>query len=351
MLALGGAVSMPSTPQELQNLPNPADMSQVALGAAAVGTLETSIAGPPQAPPLVEDGISPPAVDDAPAPDDNDADISPDDAGETPKASSSASNIVPGAMDMMSRATQEMNRQAAGLRATQEAKHPPLVSQIICAKAAKELKAMSCSMVTQISGYPEGCECRMKAKKCPAVRKDLGFTGVSPSIPLAPPQLGGVTVMLCMYWQWLKPVDRSADAKLEYDKVRELATNMVKGAHANAELGARIIATANYYAATPPPIPPTTSYPIAATPEPIFQPVRILSTTPYMPYFPSAFAMAPAPGPFPGPAPGPAPSVTFMPGMFNPMFLPRAPAPGPAPSPFFGFATPAPALPLIPWYR
>merc|ERR1719421_187772 len=146
----------------------------------------------------------------------------------------------------MARATQEVDQQAATILHAQAPKSPPLVSMVVCAKAAKELKAMSCSLVTQISGYPEGCECRMKAKKCPAARMDLGFTGVSPSIPLAPPQLGGATVILCMYWQWLKPQDRSKEAKEAYDATAKMANAMFEGANKNAEFGARAVAI-NYY--------------------------------------------------------------------------------------------------------
>merc|ERR1719231_1740606 len=135
---------------------------------------------------------------------------------------------------MMARATQEVERQAVEIAATKPAKHPPLVSMVVCAKTAKLLKAMSCSLVTQISGYPEGCECRMKAKKCPAVRRDLGFTGVSPSIPLAPPQLGGATVILCMYWQWLKPQDRSKEDAKAYEETKEFANSLFKAANQHA---------------------------------------------------------------------------------------------------------------------
>merc|ERR1719161_3480370 len=128
----------------------------------------------------------------------------------------------------MARATQQVDSETSKITQSVEAKSPPLVSMVVCAKAAKLMKAMSCSMVTQISGYPEGCECRMKAKKCPAVRKDLGFTGVSPSIPLSPPQLAGTTVILCMYWQWLKPQDRSKEDQLVAEQSKEMAINLVK---------------------------------------------------------------------------------------------------------------------------
>lgn len=320
LLAFGGEAFNPMTTEELENLPSPGDMANSAIAASTIGSLQASLQGSavPPAPPLVETESSPPAaVDDAPAPDDDstaiedDADAAPPDAVTAP----TESDLPSGAMDMMVRATHEVDRQAATITQAKPAKSPPLVSMVVCAKAAKAIKAMSCSLVTQISGYPEGCECRMKAKKCPAVRKDLGFTGVSPSIPFSPPQLGGVSVILCMYWQWLKPQDRSEDAtKAAYD-TRELANEYVKVANDHATALSKVVATQWYAATAPPTIIPTT-IPIPATPAPIFEPVRFLSTTPYMPFF-GNWAPGPAPGPYPGPAPGPAPGfVPFMP-MFS----------------------------------
>merc|ERR1719353_468087 len=148
---------------------------------------------------------------------------------------------------MMSRATQELDKQTINIKSHSAVAHPPLVSMVVCGKAAKQLKAMSCSLVTQISGYPEGCECRMKAKKCPAARMDLGFTGVSPSLPLSPPQLGGETVILCMYWQWLKPQDRSKEASLAAEETKQFATKLYDIANDYASAGAKTVAI-GYYA-------------------------------------------------------------------------------------------------------
>jgi len=311
LLAFGGEAFNPMTTEQLENLPSPGDMANAAIAASTIGSLQAAIQGSavPPAPPLVEDASTPPvAVDDAPAPDDDSTDVE-DNADGAPHDGAAApmqSDLPSGVMDMMVRATHEVDQQTATIAQAKPAKSPPLVSMVVCAKAAKALKAMSCSLVTQISGYPEGCECRMKAKKCPAVRKDLGFTGVSPSIPLSPPQLGGVTVILCMYWQWLKQPDRSEEAtKAAYD-TRELANEYVKVANDHATLLAKAVALPWYAATAAPTFMPTTM-PIPTTPAPIYEPVRFLSTTQYMPFF-GMWA----------PAPGPAPAPAFMP--FMPMF-------------------------------
>lgn len=298
MLAFGGYAINPMTTEELESLPNPGDVSNAALGASSVETLAMSLQGPGMEapPPLVEDAST---IDysDAPAPDDDNTAIEEGANGLTDPA---LQNI--GTVDMMARATSDVDRQTASIRATKPAKSPPLVSMVVCAKAAQQLKAMSCSLVTQISGSPEGCECRMKAKKCPAVRRDLGFTGVSPSIPFSPPQLGGQSVILCMYWQWLAPQDRSKEDKQVAEETKEMTIDLVKAAHHNAELGAKIIAT-NYYAMTPAPVLVTTTMMIPPTPAPIMQPIRFFSTTPYNPYAgmttPYYGRMGPAPAPMP----------------------------------------------------
>jgi len=299
MLAFGGYAINPMTQEELESLPNPGDVTNAALGASSVDTLSMSLQGPGMEapPPLVEDAST---IDysDAPAPDDDNTNI---EDGTTNGLTDPALQNM-GTIDMMARATSDVDRQTASIRATKPAKSPPLVSMVVCAKAAQQLKAMSCSLVTQISGFPEGCECRMKAKKCPAVRRDLGFTGVSPSIPFSPPQLGGQSVILCMYWQWLKPQDRSKEDKQVAEETKEMTINLVKAAHLNAEAGAKIIAT-NYYAMTPAPVLVTTTMMIPATPAPIMEPIRFFSTTPYNPYagFSTTYnpygRMAPAPAP------------------------------------------------------
>lgn len=316
MLAFGGMAINPMTTEQLESLPNPGDMSRMGVGDASVATLEASFnSGPEPPPPLVEDGSTPAVANDAPAPDDDNIDPEAEGFGDPPADGAvkvldpELQSLMPAApIDMMARATQESDRQTALIRQAQPPKTPPLVSMVVCAKAAKQLKAMSCSLVTQISGYPEGCECRMKASKCPAVRRDLGFTGVSPSIPLS---AGGTTVILCMYWQWLKPQDRSAENAAAAVEAKEAALSLYKSANVNAENGAKAVAIA-YYSMTPAPTIITSTAAIPATPAPIYEPVRIMSTTPAMPFFPMSMW-----GPAPGPAPGPA--TTYAP-PFMPMF-------------------------------
>jgi len=245
------------TAEQPGSLPNPGDAANVALGAP---------------PPLVEEGFVPVVEQNSAA--------NPEAYGTVQVLDSELKGLVLAApIDMMARATQEAETQAAHIRQAMPAKIPQLVSMAVCAKAARQLKAMSCSLVTQVSGYPEGCECRMKATTCPAVRRDLGFTGVSPSIPLTAPQLGGTSVVLCMYWQWSKPQDRSKEDAAAAQEVKELATSLVKAAHVHAAAGAMVAATA-YYAVTPAPMIVSSIAPIPPTPAPIVQPLRVLSTTP-----------------------------------------------------------------------
>jgi len=184
-----------------------------------------------------------------------------------------------GTMDMLARATSENEKQTAAITATKPAKSAPLVSTVVCDKAAQQLEAMSCSLVTQISGYPEGCECRMKAKECPAVRHDLGFTGVSPSVPFSPPQLGGQTVIQCMYWQWLPSQDRSKETAQAAKETKEMAVSLVKAAHIQAQQSAQLVAT-SYYSMTPAPFLVASTFSIPATPAPIMEPIRFVGTPP-----------------------------------------------------------------------
>lgn len=337
MLAFGGMAIPGGIPFDAQTAPNLQQSSDAgvgsALGSAAVETLETALLGaaPPKAPPLVADTAD--AVDDEGSSDDNSgsdsaasaqalaedesiashlkdshsedrledtssSDVS-DDGGSQKDAAtvSGAIRLSVQPLDALARATLQVEQQTETLRRSKAPQAPPLVSMPICAKAKKKLKAMSCSLVTQISGYPEGCECRIKAKKCPGVLKDLGFTGVSPSVPFSPPQLGGASVILCMYWQWLKPPDRSHEDDAAAEETKAFANELVTAANFHAEQGAKTVATA-LYGMTTPPMTFTTTYPIPPTPMPIFEPVRFLSTTPYLPFFGSF-------GPGPAPAPGP----------------------------------------------
>lgn len=192
--------------------------------------------------------------------------------------------------DELERATLQVEQETKSMTNSQASQ--PLVSMATCDKATKKLSAMSCSLVTQISGSPEGCECRFEASKCPPVDQDLGFTGVSPSMPLSPPQLGGLTVILCMYWQWLPPPDRTQAKQEATAEVQDYADGLVRVAHDRAMTISKKVAD-GVWAGTLPPAPLTTTAPIPAR-EIIFG--TLPPTTPF-PGWPPAGAPGPAPGP------------------------------------------------------
>jgi len=120
-----------------------------------------------------------------------------------------------------------------------------------CGDMAAEIGAMSCSLVTQISGYPEGCECQMRKSKCPDYKSTKAgadvFTGLSPSDTLF-----GVT--LCMYWQWLDAPDKTKENALVYETSLKNTKELVKTAETNALTVSAAIA-APYFALMPTPFP------------------------------------------------------------------------------------------------
>lgn len=247
-----------------ESLADPADVSRAAIGASTIETLKASQQSSEEVPAAQQQLTEPVVVDGVVIV-----------AGRIGAAPVQQDDAVPAShMNMLERATQEVDKQTAQIVHAKPAASPALVSSGVCAKAAKEMQAMSCSLVNQISGYPEGCECRMKGAVCPAVRRDLGFTGVSPSVPHSPPELEGASVILCMYWQWEKPQDRSKEAAEAQEEVTEMAKSLVKTAHANAEQAAKVVAT-SYYAVTPAPVvlPPVLPLAALATPAPILQAV------------------------------------------------------------------------------
>mmetsp|Transcript_83117 Transcript_83117/g.238789 ORF Transcript_83117/g.238789 Transcript_83117/m.238789 type:complete len:225 (+) Transcript_83117:117-791(+) len=103
------------------------------------------------------------------------------------------------APDALARATMQIKGRLRRLGRTHS---QAATTELSCNAAAQAIGAMSCSLVTQISGYPEGCECRMQATECPPADAGLGFTGVSPSLSVSLPEMGGSSLILCMYWQW-----------------------------------------------------------------------------------------------------------------------------------------------------
>eukprot|EP00933_Yihiella_yeosuensis_P040889 TRINITY_DN3529_c0_g1_i3.p1 TRINITY_DN3529_c0_g1~~TRINITY_DN3529_c0_g1_i3.p1 ORF type:complete len:448 (+),score=93.32 TRINITY_DN3529_c0_g1_i3:98-1441(+) len=102
-----------------------------------------------------------------------------------------------------------------------------LVTEETCAKAAKATDALSCSLITQISGKPDGCECRYMGSACPEADKSLGFTGMSPSHVIPVPQTGD-SVILCMYWQWFEYKDRSAETESRRDETKKMALDYLR---------------------------------------------------------------------------------------------------------------------------
>jgi len=125
-----------------------------------------------------------------------------------------------------------------------------------CKDFSAEIGAMGCSLVTQISGFPEGCECQLRASSCPAYASTKSgasvFTGTSQSDTLF-----GVT--LCMYWQWLDAPDKSAENKEVYDTELENTKELIKTAEDNAANLAAAIATP-LWGAMPTPFPVLGTY-------------------------------------------------------------------------------------------
>mmetsp|Transcript_40770 Transcript_40770/g.110283 ORF Transcript_40770/g.110283 Transcript_40770/m.110283 type:complete len:206 (-) Transcript_40770:93-710(-) len=138
------------------------------------------------------------------------------------------------APDLLVRATLDVQRRtrAEEQAAAARAPGPSPVTQEVCDKAAAQLGAMSCSLVTEAM-EPEGCECRMAAAVCPAVPGGFGFTGLSPSESFSTPDMMGTTVILCMYWQWLAKPEADMEPGGEA-RVRRLTQQYVELGRARA---------------------------------------------------------------------------------------------------------------------
>lgn len=186
----------------------------------------------------------------------------------------------PRAPDAIVRATMQVKRQVRSLRGKQA--DAPSVTRETCSAAAEELGALACSLVTQISGYPEGCECRLMADKCPPADEALGFTGVSPSTSFSLPQMAGSSVILCMYWQWLPRPDDSAAVAASAARVKKMATDYVRMGYVYSGSANNLANT--LWAVTPPP--PVVTTPVDYAP--------LLTTFPPLAPAP-AVAGAPAP--------------------------------------------------------
>lgn len=153
------------------------------------------------------------------------------DAGSSGRASYAVA--VEPASDVLVRATAQLESQVEAT--TGIGPDTIQVTRATCTEMKVKTGAMSCSLVEQISGYPEGCECQLVATKCPKEDKGLGFTGVSPSSTMALPEMDGLTVILCMYWQWLPGRDHSKEVAKQRAESTRNANQYVKAAHIYAE--------------------------------------------------------------------------------------------------------------------
>lgn len=206
-----------------------------------------------------------------------------------------------GEPDALQMATQAVRKQVVAFGGVKRKVRgpPPLVSGPTCAAGGAALGAMSCSLVTQISGYPEGCECRFAADKCPPADPALGFTGVSQSQSFHLPQMGSTTLTLCFYWQWLPPTDHSEANAAKAAEVKKYAEDTLKK---NIELAGSITWEANLLNAFTPPPPkpteppvftPTTMPPTTTTPQPTTTTPAPTTTTPA----PTTTALSTTPAP------------------------------------------------------
>lgn len=163
--------------------------------------------------------------------------------GAVPGAAAMPGAAAPGGMPAMPGAmmpgpvVNDVDAQAAGAAALAAAAGPQL-SDASCAAAAARLGAMTCTLVAaQPPGFapPEGCECRMQAAACPPADPTLGFTGVSPSQTFSLPEMRGISVVDCMYWQWLAAPDTTVEKAMTAAQTSQEAEKMVQEAHARAD--------------------------------------------------------------------------------------------------------------------
>lgn len=127
------------------------------------------------------------------------------------------------------------------------------VSAHLCGVLSGEIKANGCSLVTYLTGAPEGCECTVPGGSCPGPPN--GFTGVTPSTPFT---VGASTVILCMYWQWSDNTGagKAADAAALHAQSVKNVQNYVKSAWAYSKGMAKGLAN-TLWAVTPTPFPRT----------------------------------------------------------------------------------------------
>jgi len=123
------------------------------------------------------------------------------------------------------------------------------VNAATCKELEASIGAMQCSLVTYISGYPEGCECQL-TKPCPPFPEELGFTGLSPSDTVSFPQTGDIKVSLCMYWQMRAPSQKPANNAESVQRAQNLVKQAIDQATANSAAVGNLL-----WALTPTPFP------------------------------------------------------------------------------------------------
>lgn len=152
------------------------------------------------------------------------------------KSSEAAALLSEGLQTMASQAAVRMAASPASAPATSSGgfafgEPVELVSEASCLKLSKATGAMSCRIVAEISGEPEGCECRLMGSTCPPASRALGFTGVSPSQALPVLKSPGQFVTLCMYWQWLDQPDRSKQVAEDKAETKRLANQYLRAGY------------------------------------------------------------------------------------------------------------------------
>jgi len=143
----------------------------------------------------------------------------------------------------------------------------PIVSIPVCNQLSGLIgeNSLGCSLVDYISGVPEGCECKVKAAKCPfkgpgaggiagPPKTDLGFTGMSPTNPFSTPEMGGQSVVLCMFWQWRPAPPDNGNAKAAKADSKRVIMDLVRQADENAAAMAKGMSD-TLWVNTPTPIP------------------------------------------------------------------------------------------------
>lgn len=166
---------------------------------------------------------------------------------------SRAANILHSALEWEHKHEAEVSQHHTNFKVKGHDPAKVRVSAQLCGVLSGDLKANGCSLVTYLSGAPEGCECQVPGSSCPA--PPSGFTGVTPSTPFT---VGSATVILCMYWQWSDNTGagKAADAAELHAQSVKNVQNYVKSAWAWSKGNSKGLANL-LWALTPTPFPRT----------------------------------------------------------------------------------------------